>query len=320
MATEAQLERAFRTGVASIADPVNASALRRALENGDIEQAIAVLNIEPEAFDELRLLITETYASAGADELSGRRFAGQVVRWNTANPRAETYARNVVGEKIQFITDDTILAVRNTIADGYVFGRTPARMALDIVGRVGADGHRTGGMVGLNAPQGKWVDNMRSALSGQLEGRFWIGADGRLKSTFGNRDRRHDALILKSLRDGVPLTQKQIDNILRTYTNRLLLLRGKTIARTERGAAVNGGRMEAWRQAADKLGVPHSRIKKTWVYTNRSREDRPNHRAANKEVVQGLDTPFSTGLMYPHDPAGLPGQVINCSCEVKMGF
>lgn len=320
MASEAQIERAFRNGVASIVDPVNASALRRALENGDIEAAMRVVNIEPEAFDELRLALTQTYAESGAGELSGRRFRGETVRWNSANPRAETYARDVIGRDIQFITDDSILAVRNTIADGYAFGRTPARMALDIVGRVGADGHRTGGMVGLNGPQGKWVDNMRAALGGDLAGRFWIGHDGRLKSTFGNRDRRHDALILKSLRDGVPLTQKQIDNILRTYTNRLLLARGKTIAKTERGAAINGGRMEAWRQAADKLGVPHSRIKKTWVYTNRSREDRPNHRAANKETVQGIDTVFSTGLIYPHDPAGLPEQTINCMCEIKLGF
>lgn len=303
MTTETRIDNAFRASIRSVTDEVQIGLLSDALARGDVEAALEAIDLEPAAFEPLRNILVQTYADAGADASAGLRG----VRWNSASPRAEQYARNVVGTRITGITDDAVVAVRNSIADGYAFGRTPNRMALDLVGSIGANGRREGGIVGLSAQQEQWVRNMRRALE----------TDPREALRFTRRDRRFDSLLRRS----ESLTQAQIDNIIRSYSNRLLLSRGRTIAVTERGSAINQGRVDAYANAVEKYGMSEDRIEKTWVYTNRSREPRVNHVAANKQKVMGLRTPFVIGgelLQYPHDPSASARHVANCTCEVKL--
>lgn len=305
MATQSAIQAAFNKGVRDIRDNVAAALLLDALQDGDVQRALEAIDIEPAAFDELRGLLIQTYADAGAQATTALRG----VRWNSASPRSELYARTQVGDKITVITEDMKAAVRETVADGYAFGRTPDRIARDLVGRIGTTGRREGGIVGLNEPQARWVANMRRALQN----------DPASALRYTRRDRRFDRL----LRSGKPLSEIQIENILRAYSNRLLMTRGRTIAVTERGQAINAGRVEAYAQAADKYGVGYDTIIKEWVYTNRSREPRVNHVIMNKETVQGLDTPFDVGgvfLQFPHDPTALPEHTVNCSCLVRMRF
>lgn len=53
---------------------------------------------------------------------------------------------------------------------------------------------------------------------------------------------------------------------------------------------------------------------KTWVWSNL-----PNSR---HELLAGQTVPvympFSNGLQYPHDPAGLPRQITNCKCSLRV--
>lgn len=86
--------------------------------------------------------------------------------------------------------------------------------------------------------------------------------------------------------------------------------RAHTIAVTETNVAINSGRFDAMERA----GVE----KKAW---NTSSLDgvRPAHQAAGARYADGipLDEPFEVGgelLMYPGDPKGSPGNVINCRC------
>lgn len=306
MPTESAIEKAFRNGVANITDEVVIARLLEALRDGRVDDVIAVLDIEPAAFDELRGLLVAQYAESGAEEAGAMKFR-QPVRWNSASPAVEAYARNEVGTRIKYITNDMIDAVRGTVADGYAYGRSVNRMALDLVGRVGANGRRQGGIVGLNLQQSEWIANFRRALQ----------TDPASALRFGLRDKRFD----KTLASGTPLTANQIDRMTRQYANKLLLSRGKMIARTERGKAINQGRMEAWRQAANKFGFPLSEIRKEWIYTARSREPRPYHRALGGTVVQGLETPFSVGgvlMQCPHDVGAPAEEVINCMCECRF--
>ena len=303
MTTETRIDNAFRASIRSVTDEVQIGLLRDALARGDVQGALEAIDLEPAAFEPLRNILVQTYADAGADASASLRG----VRWNSASPRAEAYARNVVGTRITGITDDAVVAIRNSIADGYAFGRTPNRMALDLVGSIGANGRREGGIVGLSAQQEQWVRNMRRALE----------TDPREALRFTRRDRRFDSLLRRSER----LTQDQIDNIIRSYSNRLLLSRGRTIAVTERGAAINQGRVDAYKAAADKYGLPYSAIVKTWVHTGRAAFDRPTHQQANGQTVQGADTPFIIGgiaMQNPHDPFAPPGETANCRCEVKL--
>lgn len=303
MTTETRIANAFRASIRSVTDEVTIGLLRDALARGDVQGALEVIDLEPAAFEPLRNILVQTYADAGAQATEGLRG----VRWNSASPRAEDYARNRVGTEITRIADDSLTAIRNHIADGYAFGRTPNRMALDLVGRIGPSGRREGGVVGLSAQQEAWVRNMRTALEN----------DPASALRFTRRDRRFDSLLRRSER----LTQVQIDRILTAYSNRLLLSRGRTIAVTERGAAINQGRVDAYKAAADKYRLPYSAIVKTWVHTGRAVFDRPTHQQANGQTVQGADTPFIVGgiaMQHPHDPFAPPGETVNCRCEIKL--
>ena len=303
MTTETRIANAFRASIRSVSDEVTIGLLRDALARGDIEGALEVIDLEPAAFEPLRNILVQTYADAGAQATEGLRG----VRWNSASPRAEDYARNRIGTEITRITDDSLTAIRNHIADGYAFGRTPNRMALDLVGRIGPSGRREGGVVGLSAQQEAWVRNMRTALEN----------DPASALRFTRRDRRFDGLLRRSER----LTQVQIDRILTAYSNRLLLSRGRTIAVTERGAAINQGRVDAYANALEKYGLGPDAVIKEWQHTNRAVFDRPTHMNANKQRVRGLYTPFNvSGLscQFPHDPSLPPSESVNCRCIVKL--
>lgn len=308
MATETQLNRAFLAGVSSIVDPVQVGLLREAIASGNIQAVIEALDIEDAAFDQLRVLVADTYAQSGADAVGAMTGRLRATRWNSASPRAEAYARDVIGAQIDYITDDMRAGVRAMVADGYAFGRSTNRIALDLVGRVGANGRRQGGTVGLSFQQSQWIANMRQYLA---------AGDNERVLQYSMRDKRFDRL----LKSGRQLTATQIDNITRAYSQRLLLSRGKAIARTERGSAVNNGRAEAYMQAADKLGVGYDRIEKQWRHRPFSREPRLSHIAADKQKVMGINTPFDVGgiaIQWPH-AVGLPaGQVVNCNCECKF--
>lgn len=311
MASEAQIAAAFRRGAKMIADQASISALRSAVSRGDYAAALRAVSVTDSAFDGLRVLLVQSYAEGAVSEITGMALRDRP-RWDSASPRAEAYARDVIGQHITRISADARDAVRQVIGDGIAFGRSADRIALDIVGRVGPGG-RAGGIVGLSQQQAQWVVNMRQ----------WLREDPLRVLTYGRRDKRFDAVIRRAARDEKPLSMAQIDRIAGHYADNLLRVRGLTIARTELGSAINAGRMEAWRQAADKGGLPYSAIWKEWRHSNRQMEPRLSHIAANGQVVQGLDAPFNIGgylCLHPHDPSLPASEVVNCECQVRMGI
>ena len=76
--------------------------------------------------------------------------------------------------------------------------------------------------------------------------------------------------------------------------------RSRTIARTESGAIVN--------RSTDEEYKANGVTKKKWVGGTR-----PTHAAQNGDVVP-YNEAFKNGLMFPHDPNGPAGEVINCTC------
>lgn len=308
MATERQIEQAFLRGVRSIVDAVQFNAIRAEIARGDFASAVAGLDIEEAAFDELRTLLIETYAQGGVNEITGRRWPVPV-RWNSATPQAEQFARYVIGEHITEIVRDTHDAVRWTMGDSIAFGRSANQTALDIVGRVGPSGRREGGILGLNTQRAQWVSAFRQKLM-----------------TDPQSVANHPMLTAaqrRLLAGEKALSQSQINAIMRTYENAQLLSRGRAIAITERGNAINAGAVEAWRQAAEKLRVPVSALVKTWMHTGMHKHERMTHLLANGDKVIGLNTPFQIGIhsmQYPHDPMAPASEVINCHCRVKINL
>jgi len=305
MATESQIEKAFLAGVRSTVDAAKFNALRDAIGRGDYDAALRAVDIDDAAFDKMRALLTETYAQGGVNAITGTKWPVNV-RWNSATPEAEFYARNVVGGHITVITNDMKEAVRWTMGDGIALGRSNNRIALDIVGRLGKSGAREGGIVGLNRPQAQWVANAR---------RYLESGDYAAWNRLTLKDKRFKFSVDK------PPTPAQIERAVQQYSNKMLLSRGLTIARTERGTAINRGMMEGYRQASAKTGIPLSAFKKTWIHTGSHRYERLTHVLANGESVQGLNTPFIIGgtfMQCPHDVGAPASEVVNCGCRFKV--
>ncbi len=94
------------------------------------------------------------------------------------------------------------------------------------------------------------------------------------------------------------------------YTESIIPERSQTISATE----VHGANEYGSSQAAQLSGLT---LKKVWLSTFDSKV-RADHADAHGQEV-GTDEPFIVGgepLMYPGDPAGSPGNIINCRCTV----
>lgn len=290
--------------------------LRDALRSGDIQQAVESLNIEPAALADLQARIVETYGRSGAATVQSGTWiypdgTRAVVRWNALSPRAEEYARSVGSTLIQGdITEQTRQAARDTIADGYAFGRSPDRIARDLVGRIGANGKRQGGVIGLDNPSQQWVLNLRGYLT-----------DDPKRALSMKLNARDKEFIRRLLASGKPMTQAQIDGMLRRYENNLLMVRGRRIARTETQNAIEAGRYEAWQQGLEKTGVPERFVTRTWVHTGRAVMDRPDHMAFSGSQVSGLTMPFvlpsGARMRHSHDTELGAGakDVVSCECR-----
>ena len=88
--------------------------------------------------------------------------------------------------------------------------------------------------------------------------------------------------------------------------------RALTVVRTELGRAYVAAAQHRQEQAVRV--VPG--LRKEWRRSGALRE-RPNHAAIDGQVRK-VDEPFDLGgveLMYPRDPAGPPGETVNCGCQ-----
>lgn len=197
-------------------------------------------------------------------------------------------------------------------------GQAPRAVALDVVGRINkATGKREGGLIGLTSGQAEWVMNARAEL---LSGR---PADLRNYLTRTRRDRRYDAMVRRALAEGRPLTVKDADLLTGRYKDRLLKMRGDTIARTESINALRAGQWEGYQQLVDSGQVRADQITRKWQATGDDRT-RHDHMTMNGQTVKGMDAPFvapdGSRLMFPGDTSlgASPAQTIQCRCFAKV--
>lgn len=324
-----KVARAFAVAVRDLTDNVVLRRVIEALESGNVQRALDMLNIEEAAFSGLRQQLAAAFAETGGALVAGVRFdppgeTRAVVRWNVGNPEAVRALNEYLGTKITQITEETRNAARVALSEGYAKGQGPRQIALDVVGRVGANGRRSGGVLGLEVNGARNVETMRDAFrNNYLDAKgkpvFWVKRDGTLGSRLTKRDRRFDRTILKMIREGKLPTEKQINQWTGRYADRLLKLRGDTIARTETASAVEQGRFDGFRQGMDAKGYPHSYAIKEWRHGGGGMVPREQHVREDEKEVRGLDTPFpmpdGTLIQYPHAPHIPAKHSINCTCS-----
>lgn len=323
---EPELRKAFEESIDNLKAGVRLAEIVTRLEERDIEGAIRAMGIEASAYRPLKKATDEVF-EAGGDEAAKRvprvtenNGSTALFRFDIEHPTAAQdlrlySSRLITGD----LVPDQIDAIRNTLANGIQMGRAPRRTALDIVGRQSAvTGRREGGIIGLSSRQAEHVEAFRRRLSS--------GDPSEMRKVFEmtRRDKRYDATIRSAVRAGKALDQATIDRMAGRYADRLLLLRGETIARTETMTAFNKGQLAAMRQAIAEGRVSETIITKVW-HAFVDKRTRDTHLHLNNKAV-AFREPFraisGAELQYPGDPNGGAAEIINCRCwmETKIDF
>lgn len=316
-----ELQLAFLAGVAELRAGIDYSSLLAALRSGDVNAAIASLQIEPAAWQAFTSAKAAAFAEAGAT--TAATITGvPTVRFDMSNPRAENWIRRNVGEHITEVANDTILAARETILTGYASGRHPNNIATDLVGRV-QNGRRTGGVIGLDTERARRLNIVTRGME-TPEGVADLVVkrrDGTLSVRY-KVNKQTENRILAAYKKGEAVPKAQRDQAAKQYENALLKSRAETIARTETAQAVRGGQMEEWRILMDRRNLPPEAVIKTWIHGGGVKDPRPHHVAMNGKSVRGLDTPFTLPNGYqmdcPHDSGASASETINCTCSMTI--
>jgi hypothetical protein len=314
---EKRLNAAFVAGVRDIVSTANVGRIEAALRAGDVEEAVRLLEISAGAWAAYQAAVVTNYQEGGAFALGeigplkdrqGQRF---VVRFGLRNRRAEDWLRVNSSDRVTNIADEARKVVRQTLDEGMQAGRNPRAVALDIVGRVDRmAGRRIGGTVGLSEPFANAVQRARV----ELQEKDWAGYFSREK-----RDRRFDPVIRAAMRDGRGIRADQIDTITGRYADRLLKLRGDTIARTEALSALSASQDEAVKQIIDTGRVDASAVIREWDASMDARTREAHVEADGQQRRIGeLFTVGGRQMSRPHDPAGGAENVINCRCRLKI--
>ncbi|MBM3604273.1 MAG: hypothetical protein FJX25_05825 [Alphaproteobacteria bacterium] len=318
-----EMQAAFLASAEDMRAGLDWVALVAALEAGDIEGAVAALNIEPASFYRYSVTKQAAYTQGGvlaAQTINAPGTGAIGFRFDMMNPRAERWVAENVGQRIVAVTEDTKQAAREVIGTGYQAGRHPHTIARDIAGKAAPGGTRQGGIIGLDGPRASRLDAVTRGMETAegVQDLVIKGQDGKLQVRYRvNRATEQRIIRAYSRGEAVPAADRAIS--VRQYQNALLKDRADTIAHTETQQAVMAARDEEWRQAAEKLGLDDSAIIKTWRHGGGVRDPRPHHVAMNGQSVRGLDTPFefSNGarLRFAGDPRGGAAEVIKCTCD-----
>lgn len=308
------IRKAFFSALSDITDEVVLNNVIDAINSGDVNAAFEALGVNRAAMRPLETAIEQAFETGGmlsADYVP--RVGGVKFRFDVRNSRAEAWLRDHSSKLITSISDDIRGAARDLLQIGLQDGRNPRNVALDLVGRIGPNGRRTGGIIGLTNQQANWVTNARRELSDPLTASRWFS---RMR-----RDKRFDSLVQRSIDKGLPLDADTINRLVSKYSDSLLQLRGETIARTEALQSLNQAQHMAFQQAIDEGAINQSNVKRYWDSSGDARV-RDSHRAMEGQEV-GTNEPFATPggfkMMFPGDSSlGAPAsEIINCRCVVR---
>lgn len=317
-----EIATAFTESVDDLRSGVSLADVIEALEAGDIERALRAFNLDPAALRPLERAIATAYETAGGQiaanisAAAGRAGLNTVLRFNLRNPRAERWLAEMSSRNVTAILEDQRSAIREALRAGMEAGRGPRNTALDIVGRVSKQtGRRVGGTIGLTGQQSGYVASARAELAS--------GDPAQMRNylTRSLRDKRFDATVRRAIENGVPVDADTITRATGRYSDRLLKLRGDTIARTESLQALNAGQNQAFRQAIDDGMVEADAVTKEWDSAGDGRV-RDSHASMDGQTVnmdEAFTSPSGARLMHPLDSSlGAPAsEIIACRCRVK---
>lgn len=294
------LRDAFLSAAAVAATKMPLSAIVTALQSGDVNRVVAVLNgglvdaLKGKGLEanmtSLRQAIQETFrqaAQAATEQLP--RKAAVDLSFNLLNPESVNFLQRYEFDLIQQISVESRAAIQQTVLRAFREGGHPYEQARQVKQ-----------VIGLTARQEQAIANYRNYLE---QGQYEQALNRAL------RDGRYDRTILSNIKNGKKLRQEQIDKMVERYRQRYLKHRSEMIARTESIRASNQGRRELWRQAKEQ-GLMGSDARRKWVVSGDERTCEECLALDGEE--RGLDEEFAPGVMDPPDPHP------NCRCAVVL--
>lgn len=320
---EAEIAAAMLAAFADLRDNADQAAVTTALERRDTEGAIRALHLDPAAFHPMETAERDAFIAAGLlaiaslpalTDIIGRSI---VVRFNPAASTAASALNRATTQTTTRLMADQVAAIRALVAERLAANADPASIALEIVGRINpATGAREGGIIGISSSQAQYVQTAADELA---------STDTALLRNYLTRtlrDSRFDAAVRDAIESGKPVSQAIADRAVQSYSNRLLLARGRTVGLAQAQQMYHAGQDAAFDQvaASGALG-PGDVIMGTWRQV-----PRPTAREAHAELngeSQPHGVPFRspTGalMMYPGDTSLGAGaeDVANCLCSVQ---
>lgn len=314
---EPRTRDAFLRAVREIVERANIGLIEEAVRDGQIQEVFLQLGIAGSAaMLPLQEQMRSNYLLAAERTLQTiNKPRGGVfnVFFDVQEREPADYLRQISSQKIVEIVEEQRTAVREILQFNSEQGNNPRAAALDVVGRV-QDGTRRGGVVGLNSQQAKFVANMKRELA---------SGDAQAMANYFNRarrDRRFDGIVRKAIEAGKPVNKVDVDRLAGRYADRLLQLRGETIARTETLTAMSEAQNHALNQVLASQGIPPEKATRVWRTSSDARV-RETH-AAIAGSVAPLNGRFPNGLRYPRDPQGPASETVACRCwaEPKIDY
>lgn len=302
---EKQISKALLDAFREIRSNVSVKELENILSTYGVESAyqyIQKLNINGVIDKHIVDDLNEAIINSGKISFSTVP-AGAVVdstfRFNLLSYNVSQYVRGYEFALIKDITQNSIGAIRQSLQTDILAGVNPISTARNFRSAIG-----------LTARQEKAVRNFEGMLR---EG-------NREALTRALRDKRFDSTVLRSIEDGVPLSNKQIAKMTKRYRERYLKYRSQTIARTESLRATSMGQHLSIMQAHEAGNIDGDVLRRVWIFVADARTRDP-HKTVNILNPDGvrIDQPFQTELgplLYPRDPNGTGANTINCRCAV----
>lgn len=314
---EPKIARAFRDAMQRASGDISFSQLVAALENGNIGQALQLVEISPGILFELDEEIRAAYIAGGllATEDVPRALRGKF-SFNGRHLRAEEWVRENVGNLVQGIQSDTLQTTRDVILQGFQENRTPRQVARDITGR-NVGGRRVGGFLGLNSDQTDQVIRARRMLSDPEQIKNYFIKDretGRLKPRYKLSNRNMDSLVRRAIANGTALSGKDLERVIEAHKAKAMGYRGNVIAKDQTFTAIAAGREESYAQMIARDDVED--VTKRWQH-NLSEFPREDHVEMNGTVLSFNEVfrfPDGATLRHPQDVNADAGHKIGCRC------
>lgn len=308
----AQAEPRFRAAwlavLVQIRDARTIEQLAELLGAGRIDEAMRVFDA---AAQRLGAVWNDEFVAAGAATATsiegefGRIGRGEVVvDFDRVNTRAVRAMQENNLRLVSEFSDQQRRATRQALIRGVTAGANPREQA-----RAFRDS------IGLTTRQERAVDNYRRALR-DLDG---AALSRRL------RDRRFDGTVRRAIREGEPLSEAQIDRMVRRYRERFRKHRAEVIARTESLRSVHRGSREMFEQSIESGLLSADQLTREWNTAGDGRVRdfsggaQTSHQSMQGQKQVGMDEPFVSGAgnraLIPTE-FGVGFEDIQCRCVV----